>query len=208
MTHSLHRRGTPDNLQNDYVVFAMSAKGVNDKGSAKAMKDFMEIARRHQPVNMGDMKTGNWFLNDLGMLEGKVQVTSIVHAVYTDLETVAEVLKELRQADLGVSIVVSGLFQPVQQACEKARLEHAPHTVEYSLGIWGKTSLLPDPAVLEISTMCGHGQIASQLIEEMAGQVRRGALTAEQAARKLAEPCVCGIFNPQRAAELLRLMAA
>jgi hypothetical protein len=207
MTHSLHRRGSPENLQNDYVVFAMSAKGVNDKGSAHAMQEFMKIASRHKPVNMGDMKTGNWFLNDIGMLEGKVQDTSIVHAVYTDLETVSEVLKELKQADLGVSIVVSGLFGPVREACKQAALEHAPHTVEYSLGIWGKTSLLPSPAVLEIGTMCGHGQIAFQLIEEMAGQVRRGALTAEQAARKLAEPCVCGIFNPARAAELLRRMA-
>jgi len=29
VTHTLHRRGTPENLANDYVVFAMSAKGIN-----------------------------------------------------------------------------------------------------------------------------------------------------------------------------------
>jgi hypothetical protein len=64
MTHSLHRRGDVENLQNDFIVFAMSAKGVNDAGSAAQMKRFFQIARRHHPLNMGDMKTGNWSLID------------------------------------------------------------------------------------------------------------------------------------------------
>jgi hypothetical protein len=207
MTHSLHRSGTAENLKNDYVVFAMSAKGFNEAGSAARMRQFFRITRRHNPVNMGDMKTGNWFSLDSSIIEEKIQDTSIVHAVYTDLENVAAVLKDLAEADLGLSIVVSGLTGPVRETCQRLGMSPAPHTVEYSLGIWGKTGLLPGNEVLEVSTMCGHGQVAFRLIEEAVEAVRRGRQTPEQAARQLAEPCVCGIFNPVRAAELIRKMA-
>jgi hypothetical protein len=81
------------------------------------------------------------------------------------------------------------------------------HTVEWSLGIWGRTDLLPSDDVLSITTMCGHGMVAASLVERMALEVRRNRLSAEEAALQLARPCVCGIFNPVRAAMLLRAMA-
>ena len=207
MTHTLHRKGTEENLQNDFVVFAMSAKGVNDKDSAQKMKEFFQIVKKHHPKNMGDMKTGNWTVIDEKIIEKKIQDTSIIHSVFTDTKSVSEVLKDLQEADLGLSIVVSGLTKPVSNTCQKLGMSPAPHTIEYSLGIWGKVDLLPREEVLEVSTMCGHGQIAFQLIEEMVSDIKNGRFTPEQAANKLAEPCVCGIFNPVRAAELLRLMA-
>ena len=85
-------------------------------------------------------------------------------------------------------------------------MKPAPHTVEHSLGVWGKTDLLPDEEVLQISTMCGHGMVSFGLIEKAVADVKAGRSTPEQAARELAAPCVCGIFNPTRAAELLREM--
>lgn len=208
MTHSLHRVGTEENLRNDYVVFAMSAKGVNDAMSGERMREFYHIARKHNPINMGDMKTGNWFIVKESDIEGHIQDTSIVHAVYTDMDTVSAVLKDLMEADLGVSIVVSGLLGPVKHECHKLGMKPAPHTVEYSLGVWGKTTLLPEENVLEISTMCGHGQVAFGLIQDSVSEIKAGRTTPELAAKRLAEPCVCGIFNPVRAAELLKKMAA
>jgi len=207
MTHSLHRSGSVENLENDFVVFAMSAKGVNDSGSAAQMKRFFQIARRHHPANMGDMKTGNWSVIDEKVIENNIQDTSIVHAVYTDIETVTMVLKDLQEADLGLSVVVSGLFGPVHEACRKLDISPSPHTIEYSLGIWGKTGYLPTTDVLEISTMCGHGQVAFRLIQQAVAEIKHGVITPEQAAKRLAEPCVCGIFNPDRAALLLKQMA-
>ena len=59
MTHTLHRLGNTENLSDDYVVFAMSAKGFNEKGSAAPMLKFLEICLEFDPINMGDMKTGN-----------------------------------------------------------------------------------------------------------------------------------------------------
>lgn len=207
MTHSLHRQGTPENLQNDYVVFAMSAKGYNEVGSAAKMREFLRIVGRHGPVNIGDMKTGNWFQIEPEKIETNVQNTSIVHAVFTDIEPVAAVLKELQEADLGLSVVVSGLLGLVRETCRRLDMKPAPHTVEHSLGVWGKVELLPEEDILEISTMCGHGMVSFGLIEEAVADVKAGRSTPEEAARSLAEPCVCGIFNPLRAAELLREMA-
>ena len=207
MTHSLHRQGTPENLQNDYVVFAMSAKSYNEVGSASKMREFLRIVRRHGPVNMGDIKTGSWFQVEPEKIEASAQDTSVVHAVFTDINTVAVVLKELQEADLGLSVVVSGLLGPVRETCRNLGMRPMPHTVEHSLGVWGKVKLLPGQEVLEVSTMCGHSMVAFGLIEEAVADVKGGRNTPEEAARRLAEPCVCGIFNPVRAAELLRRMA-
>jgi hypothetical protein len=207
MTHSLHRLGTEENLRNDYVVFAMSAKEVNVGGSAEKMRQFFRIAREHNPINLGDMKTGNWFEVSEKKIIENIQDTSVVHAVYSDLDSVTGVLKDLMAADLGISIVVSGLIDPIKIVCQKLEMKPAPHTVEYSLGVWGKTSLLPEKNILEISTMCGHGQVAFNLIKDAVAEIKAGKVTPEKAAKRLTEACVCGIFNPQRAAELLKKMA-
>ena len=77
-----------------------------------------------------------------------------------------------------------------------------------SLGVWGKTELLPSKEVLEITTMCGHAMVAANWVEKMIEDIKKGKTTPEKAAEKLAKPCECGIFNPTRAAELLAAAAA
>jgi hypothetical protein len=37
----------------------------------------------------------------------------------------------------------------------------------------------------------------------MAVQVKKGMKTLEEAAAELAKPCMCGVFNPERAKDLL-----
>ena len=92
MTHTLHRFGTPGDLSRDYVVYAMSAKGINEVGSAEKLRRFMEICFRFNPNNYGDMKTGNMLSHSReAILEG-IQDVSIVHAVFTDEQVVAAVL--------------------------------------------------------------------------------------------------------------------
>lgn len=205
MSHTLHRFG-PDkaSLEKDYVVFAIAAQTVNAKGINPEFKVFENIVRKYNPVNFGDMKTGNEFNTAKEVITGSYADNSIVHAVFTDKETVAAVLKELSEAKLKVSIVVSGLLEETAECCHKAGIE--PHTVEYSLGIWGKTELIPDPDVVQISTMCGHGMVPFNLIKDLADKVKRGRITARAAAEKLAGLCHCGVFNPDRAEEILKLM--
>jgi hypothetical protein len=129
-------------------------------------------------------------------------IEGIGHAVYTNKDDIIGLLKELKEADLGLSIVVSGVFEETFDACERAGIE--PHTVNMSLETWGKTELLPKSPVLELCTMCGHAMIAPKLAETLMDRVKRGGMTPEEAAVELGKQCTCNIFNTARAAEIIR----
>ncbi|MBO8138309.1 MAG: hypothetical protein H0Z40_09290 [Desulfotomaculum sp.] len=203
MTHTLHRYGTAESLENDYVIFAIAAQTVNAKGKAPVFGEFFNIVEKYNYVFCGDMKTGNKYTVGLESIREGFRDNSIVHAVFTEKEEVAKVLKELAEADLGLSIVVSGILDHVDECCRKAGIKR--HTVEYSLGIHGKTEKLPqEDELLAINTMCGHGMIAFNLIRHMVDKIKAGKKTPEQAAKELASQCHCGVVNPTRAAELLK----
>jgi hypothetical protein len=204
MTHTLHRLGNTENLSDDFVVFAMSAKGLNEVGSASGLKQFLKIALEYDPMNVGDMKTGNILKTSKEDLFENIQDVSIVHAVYNDEKKVAALLKQVKEADLGVSVVVSGLIEKVKHIGGSVDVKQ--HTIECSAGIWGKMEKLPSPEVLQVTTMCGHGMVAANLVTDYVRQIKRGKITAADAARKLAEPCVCGVFNYDRAEKILNLM--
>lgn len=206
MSHTLHRFGkTEESLKNDFVVFSIAAQTVNAKGINPEFKEFEKIVTKYAPVNYGDMRTGNTFNVGMEKVGEQYYDNSIVHAVFTDEDTVAKVLKELSDANLNVSIVVSGLIEHTAECCHKAGIN--PHTVEYSMGIWGQTEHLPSEDVLSISTMCGHGMLSFNLIKDLAAKVAKGSLSAQQAAEKLAGLCHCGVFNPTRAAQIFEKMA-
>lgn len=205
MTHTLHRKGTPENLQQDYVVFSMTAKGFNEAGSRGALEEFLRILNKYDVANTGDMKTGNKFIVDKETIFKNIQDTSIVHAVFTDRNQVAQALKELKEANLGVSVIVSGIVEHVNEACREAGLDR--HTVEYSVGIRGNLTKLPEDEILEVTTMCGHGMVSQHLVRQMILDIKSGRRSGQEAAELLATPCVCGVFNPVRAQLLLEELA-
>lgn len=201
MTHTLHRKGELGDLREDFVVFTMSAKTVNARGSAHKMRRFFELLERYESINYGDMKTGSILSSQRTTIYKGIRDASIVHFVFTNKEAVKKVLGELKEAQLGTSVVVSGLVDTIDQLCEQVGLKM--HTVEFSGGIHGRLGLLPERSILEITTMCGHGMVASSLVKEMVRQIRKGKKTIPEAARELAKPCQCGIFNPKRAEVVL-----
>lgn len=201
----LHRKGTATSLEDDYPVLTIRARAINDAG-LPAMKKVLEIASRHGIVNFGDLVQGSRFNVDLqAILTSDNQNTPIIHMVFTSRGDLAGFMEELKAADLGISVVASGLFEEIFRCCAQAGLK--PHTVSYSLGAFGSTDRLPEPEVLEVTTMCGHSLVSAGLVKKLAGQVRTGKLTPGKAAERLAKVCVCGIFNPSRAARLLALIA-
>ena len=204
MTHSLHRRGTRESLSEDYVMLCLPAVGLNDEGHAPKLKKFLEIAVRYDPVNIGAIKLGNMYSHSKEEVVAAAQ--AVVHAVFVKQEQVASILKDLEKEDLGMSVVVSGIFENVDQCLEKAGLKH--HTANFSLGVWGKTEKLPPDEILEVATMCGHAMISANLIKSMVDEVKAGRKTPDEAAKVLAPQCACGIFNPARAAKLIAAMAA
>jgi hypothetical protein len=184
----------------------MAAKGINEKGSEEKMREFLRINLRHHPVNIGDMRTGNMYNVPVDEILKKVTSTSIVHGVFTDRATVMNVLKDLKKADLGMSVVVSGPFGCVGEICRAAGLR--PHSADYSGDIWGKRDKLPPNEMLELTTMCGHAMVASNLVTSLIEEIKAGERSPEDAGKELAKVCECGIFNPVRAAELLRGLAS
>jgi len=120
-----------------------------------------------------------------------------------ELVTYLEKLKEKRRKT-GVSIVVSGLFNEVNDCLKKLNL--SPHTVILSLGHLGKIKLLPREEVLEITTMCGHHMVSPRLVEKLASDIKNGKIAREEAVRVMANQCVCAAFNQPRAAKLMKAL--
>jgi len=167
---------------------SMAAKGINDAGAGPKLRRFLRIARKHGAVSVSDVK-------------------SVMHAVFTDIGAVESVLRDLRRARLGLSVTVTGLVAPIHRACCRSEVAEEPHTVAHSLGVWGNRRRLPSETVLSVMTMCGHSLVSVPLVEQAVASVRAGVCSPRAAAVKLAEPCVCGIFNVDRAARLIARLA-
>ena len=199
MSHTLHRVGTEENLKHDFVFLCMPSKDINHEGSAPKLRRFFQLCEKNHCVTMGDCR-----------LEGRqhmidhVEDRAVITATFKDETDVINMLADLKKEDLGMSIVVSGLVDHVKECCHKVGLE--PHTVESSLGRIGRTDLLPPNEILELATMCGHSMVSVNFINEMIEKCRKGRCTPEEAAAELFKPCMCGIFNTDRAAMLIRKM--
>jgi len=214
MTHTLHRVGDRNSLKKEFLFYMVPSRGLNAKGSTPKIKRFIEICAKYDPVNIGCLYPSSAKAKPRGSLRGdsidelKADVVDRTETIVTfsDMDKVTSVLNDLREADLGVSVVVTGVFDKVFQCCHEAGL--TPHTVNMALGIEGKTERLPERKILDVVTMCGHGLVSPYLAEDLIEKVKKGRTTPEEAAKKLGINCVCGAFNPARAAELIKEMAA
>jgi hypothetical protein len=216
VTNTLHRYGSGESFSDDYIVFAIPARGINDNGAVERERRFLEIARRHNPVNMGDASHGavyrsskrlnplvHWYrslMRDFESVIRGVSCPTTVAAVFDNPESVIAFVKDLKAADLGLSINISGALDKVQECARRAGVER--HSVEYSLGFIGQTDRMADRRTLEISTMCGHGMLSFNFVRKLMEWVKQGRRTPEQASATLARFCSCGVFNTTRACRL------
>jgi len=202
VTHTNHRQGTRESLSRDYVVFMYAAKGINDKNAGHKLREFLRMGYQYGPVNAGPARRGDVFLSSPEkVLERIVRATS-AYLVYDDRAKVEALVKDVVRADLGLSVIVSGLFDEVDGVCQAAAIRR--HTAQCSLGVWGRVEKLPPPEILDVTTMCGHGLVSANLVRRTAAEVDKGVVSLDEAGRILARPCACGIFNPRRARELLK----
>jgi len=203
MTHTLHRSGPF--LDEDFVWLMYQAKGINDKDIRLKALAFLEAAEECHSENWGDVKSGNILEMSPDEIRQRLSDQSRLRGVFTSKEQVVKFLKIIKKKDLGISVIISGLLDQVLPAVKEAGL--SPHTVNYSLGVWGKKELLPSEDILAVTTMCGHHMISPRLVERLVKDVQRGRTTAEKAANRLARLCPCGIFNHIRAKKLIEEMA-
>lgn len=209
MTHSLHRQGTRENLTGDFTMICLPAVGINDKGSGPNRWRLLDMALRHNAVNAGQTDIGN-----LAMLSPEEFLKKVKKGFEikdegglspcmccNSKEDFVNILKELVKADLGLSVVVQGILEDINDCLKQVGLK--PHTVHHSLGVWGKIEKLPSKEILEITTMCGHGLIGPNLVKTCIDDIASDRTTSAQAAKILAGPCICGMFNTKRAELLL-----
>ncbi len=227
MTHSLHREGTLDSLERDYVLFIYPSKGNNYKGSAPKVRRLAELVSQSNPVNL-IVKTRRQN-KDGGTKPDEVQKNTAVegtsaycvfnreknlsleiiqfdgtrvYCAFDSREAFKEALIRIKEADEGISIVVSGIIDRVREIAADIGID--PHMVNLSLGIHGRTDRLPPADIREFTTMCGHGLVSPQLVRETIRRVKTGKIDVKQGSETLSAPCICGIHNPSRSAELLR----
>src|SRR3989304_4251988 len=150
MTHNNHRQGSYESLCKDFTVFMYGANGFNLDGIGPKLQEFLRICANNGALNYGSSKAGNAFTKPLYQVSAGLSTAKNVYAVFDDHEKVTATLRDLVAADLGVSVIVSGLFDKVDESCKAAGLRR--HTVEYSLGVWGRTDKLPEQPLLDINT--------------------------------------------------------
>lgn len=203
MTHSLHREGNVDSLERDYTLFIYPARGFNYAGSGPKVKRLMELLFLAGPSNMSVTTLRKNLYSGVPEAEflDSIKDGARVFSVFSDRVKVKEVLQRLKEADEGISIVVSGLVDRVKEI--SAELGLTPHTVNLSLGIHGGTDLLPPADIRQFTTMCGHGLVSPKLVRDVLRKLKRGKVSAWEGSLILAKPCACGIYNPHRSEEML-----
>ena len=201
MTHTLHRKGARESLSEDYVMLVLPARGVNLEGSEEKLREIWGVIGKYEEnlANFGDGHNGNMHTTTIAKL--RKANSRILHAVFKDVDNLKACLRDLKERDFGISIVVSGLYSRIEEVCKEIGLK--PHTVEHSLGIHGKTELLPTEEILEFTTMCGHGMVSTDLVGSTMSEIGSGKMTCQEGANELSKTCDCGIFNPYRASKLL-----
>ncbi len=202
MTHSLHRSGDIESQKKDYVWFMYQTKGVNDVNIKPKALEFIAVAEAVGSENWGDVKTGPKLRYPIEEIKNGITDKSRIRGIFTRREQVVEFLKQIKAKDLGMSVIISGVLSEVIPACAEADVK--PHSINYSLGIWGKKELLPDDTTLSITTMCGHHMIPPKFVAHVMKRVKKGKLTPEEGAARLAEFCYCGIFNHIRCADIIK----
>lgn len=226
MTNTLHRYSAhyapqaPPNaapVRDDYIVFAMATRGVNDRDLVARYRAFLRLALQYGPVNLGDATKGGLLRpeSDLNPLAhwrreqrpdperviAAVEGHTTVAAVFDRYEKMKEFVRALKQADLGVSINISAPMDEAERCCRELGIVR--HSVEYSLGFCGRIERLPEAATLELSTMCGHGMVSAHFVRKMVDWVKENRRSPAEAARYMARFCLCGVFNPARAERII-----
>jgi hypothetical protein len=219
MTNTLHRHGTAESFEDDFIVIAIPTKGAAGQGEVlPRLRRFLEIALEYGPVNIGDALNGGairptrhkWALQHFmcrtmrpdfqAVIDGITQPTTFA-AIFDNRAAAQKFVARLKAEDLGLSINVSSSIANGQDCCKHAGLTR--HSVGYSLGFEDISNYNHNKYAIMLSTMCGHGMISQALARKMIDFVKEDRRTPEQAIAALTRFCSCGIFNPSRARRII-----
>lgn len=216
MTNTLHRYGKADSFSDDYIIFAIPSRGKNDEDCVPKLKDFLRLCSRHNPVNMGNGQRStlspekgldprsHWSRPEHPDWEAVIESVvkpGTVSAVFNNESDARACLKEVIEADFGISVNISTSVENARELARKCGITR--HSVEYALSVNDPHDHLPNSQIQALSTMCGHGMVSFNLARKMLDMVREGRRSPDQAVATLTRFCPCGIYNPERAKRLL-----
>jgi len=226
MTNTLHRYSehyaferppNPQPVQDDFIVFAMASRGINDDDLVARYRAFLRLALKHNPVNMGDATKGGMLRprqdlnpkahwkrdqrpNPEEVIAGIERHTTIA-AVFDNYQDMKAFVDDVRSANLGISVNISAPIEDAERCCRETGITR--HSVEYSLGFSGRVEKLPDSTVLELTTMCGHGMVSANFAKKMIDWSKENRRSSAELARIMVRFCSCGVFNISRAERIL-----
>jgi len=200
MTHTLNRTGLSVKRSGEEIIILCMVHYKYKERSVEAMRELVRTILKYDPENFIGLPLGLSKEDVIAL----VPRGGVATAVFTDKEILGKLVQEIKAKNLGISVVLSGLFADIREICENAGLEE--NTTNYSAGIFGKTSLLPDYLTLDITTQCGHGLVSAHYAKDIVRRIKKGNLTAKEGAELLSKPCVCGIVNRKRTEEILLKM--
>jgi len=200
MTNTLHRLGTQEDLMGDFVVFITPTRSISPELFERWAR-FTDIVLKHNPVNVSKIENSTMKRVNSQKIAEEMAGQFAFTATYDSIEALTAVLADLKKADLGIPINVSGLHEAVRESCEEVGLKR--HSTEQPLAVFGSTDKLPQREIVEINSMCGHGCVSFNLIKKVVDEIKTGRLSIEEGVRILTKPCECAAFNPTRAKRLL-----
>src|SRR4030042_6572703 len=111
MTHTLHRITEIDGENDDFVILCMATQKFNDKGASEKMKKIFRLVADTNPDNLADdnlggLHTGYTDVEILGHMGDK----AYVGAAFSDCYRLKEALRKIKEAELGMSVVVGGKY--------------------------------------------------------------------------------------------------
>ena len=203
MTHTLHREGSQQSLKNDYLLLITPAMGFNDQGAAEKFKKLIDIVFEVGPINYGAYELGKNILSgvDAETIKNVTVDNSRIRCVFNSKKKIKEIVRRIIEEDLGLSVTLSGLRFDIEQILKEMNI--CPHSINIAMGTYGDTTKLPDKNFRTITTMCGHAMISPDTVSEMIGKIKKRQISLEEAGIHLSKPCVCGVFNQERASKLL-----
>ena len=205
MTHTLHRENSVHIVCEDFLLLVTPTVSCNDIGCAEKLNKIIDIIFDVGVTNIGSYELRKSILSGVGAREIKAgnigKPKPISRCVFDNKEKFKEVLSRIIDADFGLSVTITGPQSSLNEIMEEINIE--PHSMNISMGIYGATEKLPDKNILMITTMCGHALVSPELVKDMIVKIKKSEISAKNAGIELAKPCVCGVFNQERATEVL-----
>jgi hypothetical protein len=138
VTNTLHRYSehyafqTPPNpapVRDDFIVFAMASRGLNDDNLVEKYRAFLRLSLKHNPVNLGDATKGG-VLRPHGDLDPRahwkrdqrcnpeeviagIEGHTTVAVVFDNFANMKAFVEDVRNANLGISVNISA---PIEEA--------------------------------------------------------------------------------------------